>query len=481
MIEDLSNYIYKHRLYSESRGRIRIAIMVAVIVAVILNIILVKNLFSKVIVEHENKEIYNSAVKLYETSFDKADLQGMENAYQQFAFLGDYKDAIFYTNKVKDDEEKIMGYNNGIIYFEDNRYKDAFDSFSDVRGLWDTDTYIVTMTELLYESASLDIDNHNYQDAKTKLGIIPEYSDGYKKVQELYALIDGYEEEYNNSIIYADAVSLYESGEYIKAQGKFLDIPEYSDSYAYLENIGSNLYAAAQSEYATRNYGGCVDIIGYIDTSKEWSGHKNAIELRDTVKAEYKAEITIVASEKLRSECYAAMKEYVSECVNAAFTSSDATSLINEYKPIALSTLTPYEENAWQSAPYIASIGFSNQELYFEDGVRDCDGNTYSNVMLGGGYYSSYYLGGKYSFLTGTMFVLEGCQATTDKPVLLAVFNGDGEQMFYEEVLSGYGPKSFSIDVSGVEQISVYFDGFTGDFVWGNDVYGGVGDFSLIP
>ena len=481
MREDFSSYIKKHRLYSESRGRLKMVIMIVIIATVILNIILVMNVIKKGKIEHEHKQNYKLAVKTYEESYEKADIQGMETAHKLFESLGDYKDAASYTNKVKGDLEKLVDYYDGIMYFENNSFKEAFDSFSDIRGFWDTDTYVKTMTETIFESVSADIDNHNYRDAKDKLGIIPEYSNDYERAKKLLELINDYEEEYNFSLIYEDAVRLYESGEYTTAHSKFLDISEYSDASSYIDKIGSYIYEEAEREYQDKNYGGCIDMLDYIDTSKEWSEYKTAIDLKNTVKSEYKAIIINDASDKLRNEGFASMKEYIYSCVNAAFTNSDATSLINEYKPVALSSLTPYEENEWQSAPAIASIGFSNTKLYFEDGIRDCDDNIYSNVMLGGGYYSSYYLGGKYSYLTGTMFVLEGCQATTDKPVLLAVFDGDGERIFYEKVLSGYGPKSFSIDVKGLEKISVYFDGFEGDFVWGNDTYGGVGEFSLIP
>jgi hypothetical protein len=296
----------------------------------------------------------------------------------------------------------------------------------------------------------------------------------------LYALVDGYEKDYNNSIVYAEAVSYYESGNYLMAQKDFLEISDYSDSALYLDDVGSKIYSSAKNNYDNKQYGDCVELLNNIDASSKWKNYTDALTLEESAKSEYRGQIEENAKERLCNEGYDAMKEYVNGCVNAAFTSSEASSIINTYKPVALSTLTPFEEKSWQAAPKLASTGFSNAELYFENGIRDCDGNTYSNTMLGGGYYSSYYLGGEYSYLVGTMFVLENCQATTDKPVILAVFTGDGERLFYDEVLSGYGPKSFSIDVSGVESISVYFDGFQGD-IWENDVYGGVGEFSLIP
>ncbi len=479
--DDSASFINKYRRYSESRGKLRIAIIIAIIIALVLNIVLLKNLFTKVSVEHKNKKAYKSAVTLYEDSFANADVEGMESSYQSFVDLGSYKDSVDYAARVYNDKELVSKYNEGIRFFNDKSYVDAFDCFSYVTGRWDTDSYVTTMSDELYQEAVVNIEEHDYAGARNKLKIIPEYSEEYGSAQELYSLIDGYEQEYNNSLVYAEAVSFYESGDLIMAQKNFLTIAEYSDSSTYLEKIGKKFYRSAKSDYGDKNYGACVDILNRIDTSEEWNGYEKAVSLMKTAKTDYRTKIERNASKKLRSEGYSAMKEYVNSCVNAAFTSSDATAVINTYKPVELSTLTPFEEDSWQAAPYIASAGFSNTELYFEDGIRDCDGNTYANTMLGGGYYSSYYLDGKYTYLTGVMFVLEGCQATKDKPVILAVFSGDGEQLFYDEVLSGYGPKSFTIDVSGVESISVYFDGFHGDFVWGNDVYGGVGEFCLIP
>ena len=77
------------------------------------------------------------------------------------------------------------------------------------------------------------------------------------------------------------------------------------------------------------------------------------------------------------------------------------------------------------------------------------------------------------------MFVQEDCQATSDDPVFLLVRDGNGNDIYKQTLVSGYEPKSFSIDVSGIDDIVIYFDGYTGTFV-DNYYYGAVGELALI-
>ena len=62
--------------------------------------------------------------------------------------------------------------------------------------------------------------------------------------------------------------------------------------------------------------------------------------------------------------------------------------------------------------------------------------------------------------------------------MFLLIRDGDGNDLYRDTLVSGYDPKYFSIDVTGIEDIVIYFDGFRGGFL-DSYYYGGVGEMSL--
>ena len=77
------------------------------------------------------------------------------------------------------------------------------------------------------------------------------------------------------------------------------------------------------------------------------------------------------------------------------------------------------------------------------------------------------------------MFIIDGHRATEDRPVFIAIKNGDGEMLYTGKLMSGYDNLDFSVDVTGEEKIYIYFDGFYGNFI-DSDFYGGAGEVALL-
>lgn len=279
---------------------------------------------------------------------------------------------------------------------------------------------------------------------------------------------------------YETACESYSAGDYETAQSLYMEIEDYSDSKNYLNKIGAYYYKQLDSLYKDGKYDELVDIIEKCDEKAEYpDGYQKTIKKKDKYKSEFAEKIENEAANLLYSEGYDSFEKYVTDSENGLFDSTAANAIIEAYKPVYMSSLTPYDEGEWQQADKIADSGWSNRELEFEDGVYDDAGNVHNNCLVGGGCSLAYHIGGKYSLLTGTLFVQQDNQATNDSPVFLLIRDGDGNDLYRDTLVSGYESKYFSIDVSGIEDIVIYFDGFSGGFL-DSYYYGGVGEMALI-
>ena len=223
------------------------------------------------------------------------------------------------------------------------------------------------------------------------------------------------------------------------------------------------------------------ETVDKIDAAREWMEYEKTITYRDQVTEEYKTLVTETANYILLTEGYGAFKQYLNDSVNAGFTQVQADKLLGEKKPVALGSLDPYDAWEFKASDDIMEVSYHKHELSFDYAIRDVNGNLYSEALVGGGYAAAYYIGDSgYTMLTGTVFIQEGCCATVDKPVQLLIRNDEGETLYRCELLSGYPPQHFIIDVSGEDKILIYFNGFDGHVLSEDDWYGGVGDMGFI-
>lgn len=476
------NYSSQKYAVERSIGGYRKAlIIVMVIVLLIANIAAFIEVVNKIKNNIEHKREYQTAVEIYERASPAYDRQALNEADTVFHSLSDYKDSYEYASKIDSEMLLIDHYNQAIELYEEGKYQEAYDCFYDLCDYRDSNSYISRMSRELFDTAEAYLDSGNGEAAKQTLMLIPTWVDTYYEgAQEMIGIIQENEQQTIRENTYLDAVNSYNAGDYDSAQKKFMTISDYSNSSDYLNLIGEYYYGQAQQCSIDRNYGGVLDNLEYIDTAQEWTRYKEAIALKQAIASEYYNYVMETAQNKLHSEGYSSFKDYVNNSQNEFFTSSDANDLLQKYQPVPLRDLTPYESGEWEAAPYLGAIGWSNRDFYYEDGVPDENGKVHNNVLLGGGTYAVYHLGGRYSMLSGSMFVIQGCSSTKDKPVFLLVRNGYEDELYRNTVLSGYGTVDFCIDVSGVEDIEIFFDGYEGDFVY-NDQFGGVGELCLIP
>lgn len=477
------SYISSTPYHTRYRNRLKMFLAVIVVAVIIFNIFLVKTVVGKIKANSDVRKTYKTAVENYENGSKNYDIELMELAYNGFSEVQDYKDSKDYMGKITEEKSRMTDYESAMSYYESGDYANAFIGFHGLGDYRDSEKNIKSMADSLYSSGKGKMDNKEYEEARKLLLMIPDYSGScYDNAQELLASIDEKQQSDMLEKNYQEAVEKFNSEDYAGAQSLFIKIRDYSNSEDYIDQIGNHYYTAAQDAYDSKDYNGCLDAIGYIDTESEWKKYNDALDLKESFKTDYKGYVEETAKQKLDEEGYASFKEFVNGSVNEFYSKNEADSLLKSYEPVYLSDMTSYDEGEWEGAPSLMDTGFSNTDLCFEDNLYDEEGNCHQNCMVGGGCYVTYHLGdgSKYRTLNGVMFVIKDHQATKDNPVFILVRDGEGKDLYRGELYSGYGNESFSVDVSGIEDITIYFDGLNGG-LWENDQYGAIGELCLMP
>lgn len=435
---------------------------------------------SRLVTNMKRSSCYKKAVKTYEEGIDKSDVTALENSRSGFSEVQGYKDSDIYLSQIDNTIANVDNYNNAETYRDSGDYAKAIDIYSELGDFKDSEDKLEKVAAALYSKAVDDANSEKYDEALNELSQIPSGVGVYDKSQQAISDIAELAENQKNADIYDSAYEAYKSGDYSSAQSSFMKISDYSNARDFLNAIGDYYYKRMPTLYKNGDYKGLVQAIEMCDERAEYpAGYEKVIQIRDKYKDEYTEKVEKKSLDLLYNNGYGEFKSYINDSINELFDSAAATSILNAHSPVYLSSLTPYEEGEWQMTDKLADIGWSNMGLDFADGVTDDTGHTHSNTLIGGGCSLAYHIGGQYELLTGTMFVQEDCQATSDDPVFLLVRDGNGNDIYKQTLVSGYEPKSFSIDVSGIDDIVIYFDGYTGTFV-DNYYYGAVGELALI-
>ena len=94
---------------------------------------------------------------------------------------------------------------------------------------------------------------------------------------------------------------------------------------------------------------------------------------------------------------------------------------------------------------------------------------------MGGGYTEVYHINKEYDKLSGCAFILQKA-ATTKKKLVLQIRDENDNVLYYLEMTGGDIPVEFSVDISEVVDLKIYFNGFNGSWGAENAFYGGISD-----
>ncbi len=406
----------------------------------------------------------------YITAFAAYEEENYEEALKIFEELKDYNDASKYVAEIRKlMEESRKVYEESKIWYEIKEYGKALEGFSSIRFYSDSETYIEQISDEIIQNARELFEREDYNKAKELIGLIPEDSEQYytgialgKEIEEAEKVA---EEARQAAILlenYNKAIELYDASDYISAQSMFMELNGYEQSAEYLNKIGDILYDQAKVLYDAGDYVACAKGIKNIADSLEWVNYQLSNELLQRAKTDYTNKVNAEAKNILVSENYEAMCTYLKSMVCELYTSSDASVIIDEYKPVPLSSLDIF------SKEYINPIGF-------EASVEDNVGNTHSNVLVGTNQLS-YYISGKYATISGVGFAFK--EFTNPNYNMKFVIYGDNmEELYYLELGAGEKPQEFCISIEGVEVLTIYLA--AGGSFGGADEFAGIGELCL--
>lgn len=122
------------------------------------------------------------------------------------------------------------------------------------------------------------------------------------------------------------------------------------------------------------------------------------------------------------------------------------------------------------------AIGFNSERKVF-DTDQDNLGHSQTNAIGGGAFTYTYLLNDQYSKLTGTLYVrypARDANATGKVKIY-----GDGELLYDATISKGDTPIDFSVDLSGVLELSIYFDGYDSSLRGGAGHHAGLSNCGL--
>lgn len=407
----------------------------------------------------------------YVTALAEYSEEKYEKALVLFKELNDYKDASLYVKDIQtlmEESKKI--YEEAKVLYEVEEYGKALDSFSSIRFYSDSEAYIEQICDAIMLVAKEYLKKEDYDNAKALIALIPKDSNQYNNSitigKEIERAENAAEEARQAAILqenYKKALELYNASDYISAQSMFMELNGYEQSVEYLDNIGNMLYEQAKALYEAGDYLDCANVVKGIDDSAEWVNYQMSNELLQRAKNDYTSKVNEKANKILMNENYDAMCNYLNSVVCELYTSMDASIMINEYKPVPLSSLDIFAKE------YSNPIGFKS-------GIEDNVGNIHSNVLVGLNQIS-YYIHGDYATISGVGFTFkEFTNSIYDMD--FAIYGDNMEELYHLKLGVGEIPQEFCINIEGVEVLTIYLSAGCSMAGW-VDEFAGIGELYL--
>ncbi len=405
------------------------------------------------IVYHIQNNKYEAAVSFYMDG-------NYTEAISVFSKLGKYKDSEQYIKNIKDYyalcEENYM---HGVKYYDAHRYSEAMEAFLKCNDYKDSGNYIEATANELYILAGNLYDNKEYEKAEKAIVSIPESAEIYSKALLLLSEVQAAREIYENELAeqkrlaeYETAIAYYTEGFYEVAQESFVNLGDYKASKEYLALIGNIFYQNAETSYKEKDYNEAGIWLHKIDSQEEWNFSDKAVSFLNQIKSEYKEEITVEARNICRKDGYNAMVAYLEGKVCSLLDRDESRAMIDEctIKTVYLNTLEPYSTGKYS--------------LVNTTNGKDNLGNNYDYVLygyMGNGYeqYNAYYIQKKYCYLTATVAISNGRTSHTGSIKIV----GDDKVLWSDKnVTKETLPYQINVDISNVDVIKIYINGYFG-------------------
>lgn len=391
----------------------------------------------------------------YVTALSAYEEENYEEALKIFEELGDYCEATIYVSdirKIMEESKKV--YDEAYAWYEAKEYEKALEGFTSIVFYGDSETYIEQISNAIIQDARAFFEAEDYNSAKVLIALIPkdreQYYKGIALGKEIEEVEKAAEEARKAAILlenYNKAIELYNSNDYISAQGMFLELNGYEQTAEYLEKIGNALYDYAKALYDAGDYLACAETLKSIDDSSEWVNCQLALELWEKAKGKYADGVTTEAISLYRNENYNSMVTYLETKVCELYPRERASELKNEYEPVNLATVERFSVS---------------MEPYWNTGdCQDTFGTDYSSVknyliLKSTNAFLEYYVDGEYVSLSGT--VSPHSKLINDGWGTLKIY-ADDKLVYSQKITRKTEPIEFTVSIEGAKYIGMEVEG----------------------
>lgn len=416
---------------------------------------------------------YDKGLELYNTGKTTDDLETLGEARKLLNGVGDYKDAMKYVAAIDAFSNDLTVYRKAEALYENGNRSDAIQTYHSVESFRDSKTRMEGVAlELVQEGKGLKEEGKRTRDVKkldeaeARFSVIPEYSDYYKDAKshldEVKTVRSEIEAEEGQEKTYLKAQELENNDDPVGAQEKYMSIAGYKDVDSCLYRVGETIMKKASVAFEAKNYTEALKLIENIDEKKEWTGYAEAVDLKDKINAIQPSENKIGGDEHDTGVSKTQIKTDDNEKQDG---NEEKTEVSVKYLAVLDSRDTHYD-SSW----YHHGFEFKNNQY-------DNEGGNHSNTLLGGDGYMTFknripHTDQRYNWLRGTLFIAKDCSSTVKDPVKILVQDENGTDLYEKTLLSGDAPESFSIPISTVDCVTIWFYGYHEN--------GGVGELRMV-
>lgn len=439
------------------------AIVCGVILLTIVIVVLVRKNNQKAAEEANHLAACSERYDVASTMLANGDLAAAKST---FAEITDYRDSlqkIDYINYLI--ANRADTYKTAVDLFKESCYTNAYTLFESLpAGYEERDAYVSKCELNILKDAKHSLTSREYDKAETLANMIAKESSNYASANELLSAVS--EAKLNDK--YKAALMLYNDKNLESAMLKFMEIKDYRDSNAYIEEIAKQLYSNAKALFEAGDYRACFNLLSYIDEPREYAAYENVSVLRQKVldtNAEY---IENNALKILKEDGFNNFSTYVNSMIDEdLFNRYYASNLIAKYEPLKIASMEPF---------YTKSLGSMGKSIELRQMV---DNTSVSRTALTGCAVNEYLIDGNYNKISGTLFISKEGKSTKEK-VKIIIRNQNDEQIYGKEITGGDVPVSFTADIpTGVSSLKIYI--LTYDCSWASKIsyIGGVSDLML--
>lgn len=400
-------------------------------------------------VENINSSVFILSDALYAAESKWSFLLSSKSSYQsglEQLDRGDYLAALSAFQAVDPDDTE--NYSNAQSKYDEAKKK-----------------YLDEMTEQVHTDQS----EGNYEQA---LSAISQVENALGSSAELTALRNGTMSAWKSALIQS-ARDAADSGNYILAVNTLADAQNYFLDDADMIACEDEICAAwitdmIQRAKAAAEAGNYEEAISELNSGGTSIDNADIQACRSQIYESWRNSIIQQATDLAANDNYSDALDEIDQGLKLFPDDSDLMSLrdnvSDQYKdylrrttPVSLADLEPYQNNG-------ISVSSINEDIM---------GNTYSTALcsLGGGANATYRIDGIYQTFSGYFFVNTNWGADVSRDVSIW---GDGVRLFSASVDGAEDPTYFSVDVSGVRDLTIKMS------VWG-DISTYLGDPILTP